>query len=51
MTKLPDLTVFANFSLKSLFEQERRKYLKNLMGSLMRMLQAITNGEDSHIKY
>jgi hypothetical protein len=25
--------------------------LKNLMESLMRMLQAITNGEGKHIKY
>jgi hypothetical protein len=30
---------------------ERRKYLKNLMESPMRMLQAITNGEGNHIKY
>jgi hypothetical protein len=29
----------------------RRNYLKNLMESLMRLLQAITNGEGNHTKY
>jgi hypothetical protein len=29
---------------------ERRKYLINLMGSLMRRLQATTNREGNHIK-
>jgi hypothetical protein len=31
--------------------RHRRKYLKNFMESLMRMLQAITNGEGNHIKH
>jgi hypothetical protein len=30
---------------------ERRKYLMNLMESLLRRLQAINDGEGNHIKY
>jgi hypothetical protein len=39
-------------TIKSLYGQyERRKYLMNLMESLMRRLQAITSREGNHIKY
>jgi hypothetical protein len=30
---------------------KRRKYMMNLMESLMRRLQAIINGEGNHLKY
>jgi hypothetical protein len=45
------LTFVPSCILPAACQVERRKYLMSLMESLLRRLQAITDGEGDHIKY
>ncbi len=45
------LTFVPSCILPAACQVERRKYLMSLMESLLKRLQAITDGEGDHIKY